>query len=628
MRKSKRGDDKKRVTYVEDVPGDRKADGKADDVTPDRWFSASKETVASKVTAQAKSIEAANWNTSGYMQFVCARYLTGRNPGGGFGYSMSARSGRAATNMATAEYGAPSLNCIGVCADVYQNKVFKNQPWLVYMPTVKGSWEDRQQCKAMGQFVDAAFDQLKIFADTQLCGTDAMMYPSAFYGVGPSLDGKTIKGERILSQEILLTAGDSGSYNRPTSAIRRAFCNRRALVHAYARGPNAESIKIAIMKAPGVFAGYIPAAVDYDEIVAVSAAYSLPLDDETPGRYVLAVGDAALEDKPWTRKRFPWAKFEFQVLSNEYMGQSLTEICLKLQRNVDSCEEAIGEMRRRNAWTRWLIESSSNVNTDQFAGPGFVDYTGTAPVQVEGEIPKVLIEERDASVAKVFSRARISQGAASGEKPEGLSSGLSILAWNQIDDSAHVDLAQRYEQFIKDIGDLIIEACADIKPSFMVDGHKVIKWEDAWKDTNRFKTTAFPLSRLPQTISGKLQQIDTWYMNGTITREQKLRLEGMPDLQGFVDLETASSEWVSKTLDTVIGDHYVPPLPYINSQQALKDAQARYLLESNWETEPKRLMRLTKFISALKEQAALQPALTPATQPAGMQSPQAAQIQQ
>jgi len=605
----------KKIRIKPDIGDNEEKRPKIDDVTPDRWFSASKELVGGKLTAQAKQIELSNWSTASYLEFVCARYLTGRNPGGSFGYSMTTHAGRAATDIQTAQYGAPSLNAIGVCADVFQNKVFKNQPWLVYMPTVKGSWKDRQQCKALGEYVDAAFDQLKIYDEAQLCGTDSMMYRSAFIGVGPGLDGKSLKVERILSQEILLTGGDSGSYNKPRSAIRRVFCNRKDLVNAYAHGDKADEIKQAILHAPGVFGGYLPSKIDYNEICALCAGYLLPLPDGTPGRYVLAVGDCALDDKPWTRDHFPWAKFDFNVLSNEYMGQSMTEILLKLQRSVDYCESAIQECIQRNAWPRWGIESSSAVDTDQFAGPGFIDYTGTAPIEMVGKVPQELITERDTKIGQVFARVGISQGAAQGEKPEGLSSGLSILAWNQVDDSRHVDLAQRYESFIEEIGMLIVETCAEIKPTFKVDGKNVLSWDDSWQNFNKFKIKSFPLSRLPQTIAGKLQQIDNWYQNGTITRQQKLRLEGMPDTVGFVDLQTSSEEWVDKTLDTILDSHYVPPLPYINATQALADAQARFMYESIWETEPKRMMRLAKFISALKEQAKSQPTPTPALQP-------------
>ncbi len=604
--------------FLADVPEERRKDdgGPQDSTTPDRWFTASNGAVAGLVTSQAKQIEQSNWSTTSYLEFVCARYLTGRNPGGSFGYSMSTHSGRAATDMATAQYGAPSLNVIGCCADVFQNKIFKNRPWLVYMPTVKGSWKDRRQCKALGQFVDAAFEAMHVYDDAQLCGMDCMQFRSAFYGVGPGLDGKSLKGERILAQEILLTAGDSGSYNKPTSAIRRVFCNRQALIQAYAKGDKADEIASAIRHAPGVFAGYIPSKVDYDEICALCAGYKLPGPNGEPGRYVLAVGDVALEDKPWTRKGFPWAKLDFNVLSNEYMGQSMAEIQLKLQRQLDRLEAAIDESEQRVAWPRFAIESSSNVNTEQFAGPGFIDYTGTAPIALAGEVPSELYESRDTKIGQIFQRVGISQSAAGGNKPEGLSSGLSILAWNQVDDSRHVDLAQRYEDFIVQIGDLIIETAAEVNPSFMVDGRQAVKWAEVEMDTDRFKVSAFPLSRLPQTISGKLQQINDWYVNGTITRQQKLRLEGMPDLQGFVDLATSSEEWVAKTLDTIIDSHYVPPLPYIDATQALTDAQARFLYESTMDTDPKRLMRLTKFISALKEQMALQPPPTPATQPA------------
>src|SRR6185369_310324 len=102
------------------------------------------------------------------------------------------------------------------------------------------------------------------------------------------------------------------------------------------------------------------------------------------------------------------------------------------------------------------------------------------------------------------------------------------MAWAQIDDSRHVDLSQRLEDFVTDVAKLIIAVAQEVKPK-VVDPRRrgaVINWEDvalAFDPTDltssHFNARAFPMSRLPQTIAGREQQIPDWLANGQITKE-------------------------------------------------------------------------------------------------------------
>lgn len=610
--------------YIGEGSGAKKsARNRADDaVGPDRWWNASQAGVAGKVSALAAQIETSTWSTSRYMQYVCARLMTGRAAPSGFGYSMTARSGRVASSMASALFNPPALNCVAVAADVFKNKVFKNRPWLTYTPTVPGDVKLRTKCKAREQYVDAAFEQLKVWDTIGLALTDCLQYPSGFVKTSCGLTGKELTVERVLSSEILLSNEDMGSYRQyPGSALQRVYAALEDLLDCFGR---TDEIVQAIKNAPGVYAGFYKSGANYSDIRALVEGWKLPRsgEDGKPGRHVLAVGNCTLLDEPWKRDRLPFSKYDFNVLSNEYMGQSMAEIQLPLQRRLDRIELTIEECELRNGFPRWLIESSSAVDTDQFSGPGFVDYSGTAPVQIMGDVPKELYESRDAKMAQCFTRVGVSQQAAGGEKPEGLSSGLAILSWQQVDDTRHVDLAMRLEDFVADIGDQIFEVASEIKPSFRSMGHELIKWDDVDINSDKYKTTPMPLSRLPQTIAARVQQIQNWYDQGSITRDQKLRLEEMPDLQGYVQLATASEDWVAKALDTMVETgKYVPPLPYIDVASALRDAQARFLLESRWELPANRLRLVSQFIGALQEMPSKAPTPPPMPQQGAMPMP-------
>ena len=622
---------KRKVTYDQ---WDQDKAAKDDDSSSGqmRWWNSSPIAVAGRVQGLAAQLENGNWGNT-FMSYVCARYMTNRSQPAGFGYSMSRRSGRVAQAMVAATWTPPTINVIGLAADVMINKIWKNRPWLQIMPTVKGSYRSRSQCKAMSQFVDAAFYQLSVWDKAEMCGVDCMQYPSAFIKVGPGIDNK-LRVDRVLASEILLTPEQMGSWSDLRSCLQRVFIPKQDLIAQFAVGKDESKIRAAIRNAPGVYPGfYTSNNVDYDEVAALVEGWSLPLSDGTPGRHVLTVGDVALIDEPWTRERLPFAKLDFVRLSNEYMGQSLAEIQLPLQRYIDRLSAAIDEIEQRWSFPRFFIENSSHVDTDQFSAD-FVEYSGTKPEKdATNSVPPELYQSRDKAIEMAMTRVGISQQTAGGQKQPGLSSGLAIMASAQIDDARHVDLSQRYEDFLLDIGELIIEECADIKPTFIVDGNQAVNWKDVSMDRNEYKTHMFPMSRLPQQMSARYEMINGWYQNGTISRADKMRLENMPDNQVVVDSATSSADWVENALDKMVETgKYVPPLPYIDVKAAKIAAQARFVREDLLDLDESRLRVINRFLSALNEmgpqpgsqmlapgQSAPQPAVAPQPGPGQQQ---------
>src|SRR6185437_9554775 len=163
---------------------------------------------------------------------------------------------------------------------------------------------------------------------------------------------------------------------------------------------------------------------------------------------------------------------------------------------------------------RWFVETSSHVDPDQF-GSDFVEYSNIRPEKDNTDsVPPELHNRLVWAIETALRRVGITMESASGKKPEGLSSGLAIMAQAQIDDTVHVDLAQRFEQFVVDVGEIIIEECAELKPTFIIDGKKAIKWDDVSMNRDEFKMRAFPMSRLPQQISARFEIINRWYLDG------------------------------------------------------------------------------------------------------------------
>lgn len=600
---------------------------------PLRWWGAQGDRGAAALTAAAEWIEVSTWRER-YMAFVCSRLMTGRGMTPSFGARMSERSNRLASSTWSATFNPPALNVVATSADVMLNKVFKNRPWLEWTPN-RGDFKSKMNAKGITEYIDAIFHMCNAWPLIELCGIDCMSFGTGLVKVGRSVDAKSIELTRVLQEEILLMPEDQGSFAFPRSLIQRVFVNRDDAINKWGtykgsdpdKRAKAENIARKLKGAQRVYPGFYDAAIQYKDIVALCEGWRLPFPDGTPGRRILAIDNVCLEDEKYTRKRFPFAKLIYQPLSNSWLGQGLAEVTLPLQREIDRVSTVIAEIERRDAWPRYAVESGSQVNPESFNGPGIVTYSQTAPIPLRGSGgAKDLYGERQTLIQTAFQRNGISPQQSTGEKPSGLSSGVAILAFNQLDDSRHVAISQRLEDFVDDIGSLILDEAEEMNPTVYVAGKNTVSWKDVGIERRRGKLKSFPMSRLPTLPSARLQQIENWFADGTITKATKLRLENVPDTQGYIDMATASENMVLTQIDTMIETgKYDPPIPYTDLASALQMAQSRYQQEYVDKTPPDRLRLLMRYIAQLRQmisKAAPKSQPMPASQPMpGAQAP-------
>ena len=481
-----------------------------------RWWNEPEDQAAGALTVAAQNIEKWNWSRR-YLNLTCMRYMTGRELSAVYSYSMARRPGNLIRTYQNAEWKAPSFNLIATCADVYSSRIWKNRPFIQVIP-IAGDFKARVRSKKLSRYSDAVFEETKFWPQFEMMGVDCMTTGDGFFKVreGIGADGGRIAIDRVLADEILVNE-EEAQYGNPRSMIQRVFMHREELFYKYGR--SAEQ-KNAIERAPSAFPGfYFGSDLNYRDIVPLVEGWRLPgadKDDEN-GRHVLAVGDCLLDDSKWKKKRFPFARCQFRPMSVGYFGQGLAEILLPIQAELNRSDEAIWESARRCAWPRSILDTNAKVNEASLAGRagGVVKWTSGGSAQE----PKFIVtetmapdfyENRNQWIQKGFKRARISESASSGEKPQGLNSGAAIMAWSTLDDSAHADLGQRAEDCVTDVADLVFDLAEDIKPRVRASGRTVqeIDWNDAKMSRNAYASRAFPMSRLPQLPAARLQQVE------------------------------------------------------------------------------------------------------------------------
>lgn len=567
-----------------------------------RWYSAPKNTAGRLLHEWACNIETTSWPRR-FANLTYFRYMTGRPVNPTFNFSMVARPATATALYGRALFRAPVFNAMAQCDDVLANRVYKSRPFVQVCP-IAGDFGARVKAKKLTRWMDAAFYDLDVWPVVEMCGQDARMYGDGYVKVDVGLDKKP-RITRICDDEIILDETECSVSDEPRKMGVRIFCSREELLAAF--GDDAEA-REAIENAPSASLGfYFGSDMDVSDVVVLVEAWHLGALGK-PGRHMLTVGDYALTDEKYTRDHFPIAKLPYRRLSSGWRGQGLAEQLLPLQRELERWCAANSENVQRVGWPRIGIESSSGVNEAALAGKsgGTFKYTKTLP---EFFYPQAITPDQfkwgETIIKMIRERAGISDQAAAGVKPPGLNSGLAIEKQSQIDDGRHVELSQHLEDFVRQVGVLLIEAAEKCHPTVTLPGRTAqqIKWSDVNMAASSYWLRPFPMSSLPQTIAGRQQIIDTWAAEGRISKSTQDRLEQLPDIDGHLDAANSAMDWVEATLDEIVEDgDYTPPTPFADLQDQLARVQSRYCFEDKQGDTPReRLDMLLQFWAATQE---------------------------
>jgi len=587
-----------------------------------QWQTANKGEVANKLEAWCNSIEQANWPRR-YANLTFYRYLTGR-PVAPASYNFSAVARPGSANVySRAQWEAPRYNVTQQCSDGLAARVYKERPFVQVCP-IAGDFRARVKSKKLSRWLDACFYDLDIWDTVEQCGEDCRIWGSAFVKVDTDPVIKKPRVTRLLQDEIIVDENECNA-GEPRRLAIRLFANRDELIAAY--GDDKECIE-AIDNAPKAQQGfYFGSDIDFTNVVVLREAWSLPLGKQ-PGRHVLAIGDHAIEDEKYTRRDFPIAKLLFKQVSTSWFGMGMMEMVLGMQRELDRVMAAIWENVRRAAWPRIIIGAGANVN------PGSLGDKSNGIVNVSGGVDNLrfvypeaisadMFRYREDLIRNIKETFRMNDQATMGTNRRELT-GVAIDKAEQVDDAAHLPQALHLEDFVVQIGSLLIQAAEECNPVVRLPGRQVqeIKWEDVKLAENSYSLRPFPVGRLSKDMAQRQRQIDTWYAQGKISKATSMRLEQVPDIDGFQDLINASRDHVESDLDKMVEDgEYQPPTGFEDLLAANETAQARYLLEKDMGTPRDRLDLIMKYQAAIEQlidEAAPPPPPAPSALP-GMQ---------
>lgn len=576
------------------------------------WWTAPPEDVAKRLSSWCNNIVSQNWQRR-WDSLTYFRYATGRAVGpASYNFSPTIRPARASL-WARGRFEPPRYNVIMQCSDGLGARVYKERPFVQVCP-IAGDFKARVKSKKLSRWLDACFFDLKLWPIVEQCGEDARTWGTGFLKIDVDPLTKGVRATRILQDEIIIDESEADSGGPRRLAIM-VFANKDEMLETYGTDEKSrEAIENAPRAQPGLYFG---SDIDYSNVIVLTEAWSLPKGSEIKGRYVLSIGDHALDDKEWTRAGLPLAKLTFKSVSTSWFGMGMPEMVLGLQRDLDRSMAAMWENMRRAAWPRIIHGVGANVNPGTLGDKS----NGIVPVadinQLKFEFPpwadQAQFQYIETIVRRIKETFRENDQATQGVPRRELS-GVAIEKAEIVDDAAHLPQLQHLEDFVIDIGVLLIEAAEQCKPSVKLPGRTVqeIKWDDVQLSKNSYSMRCFPVGRLSKDMATRQKQIDVWYAQGKISKATAMRLEQVPDVDGFMDLYNASLDFIESALDRMVeeGD-YEPPTGLEDLAAAGEIAQSRYLQEKNMKTPQDRLDLILKYIVAveqLQEEAAPAPA--------------------
>jgi hypothetical protein len=581
------------------------------------WWESSKDAVGKDLTDYCRALELSQ-RPQRFKNYAFHMVTTGHAPIS-YGLAMpsegetGAEFTYAGSDLYNTEFTPPSENICEIAADTFTNKIWCQRPFLQWLPPNDENYKLRRSCKEATFWTDQIFEDLNVWDLIQAAGKDSGIVGTGWIFGDAIVSQNKIKLERVDDDCILIdpTAGEN-----PRSWQMRWFRDRRELIQQYATGPREKEITEAILKAPGCRLGFFPMPIGYQDTIALVGGWYCARGDE-PGRYAIAVEGCALEDEIYEDEKPPLVKQVWQRIPGSVRGKGTTETILPIQRELDRTADNIAEQERVCAWNRAQSRVGNNIDVDTLSGNNLIEYT-IEPVKFEQGIappPQLYQNKKDLRNSGLFS-VGITEAQVQGASSPGITAAVAMQSEMQISDVRHRSVSLQQERSVEELGQLVIRLAKKAKPTVEFEGRN-INFSEVEKAVKGGKCRAFPLSGLPQSIPGRIQEIENQYKNGQLDKAQYQRLKGLPVTSNSNDEQTAPLDLIYYQLDEMIETgKFQIVLPFQDLLTAKDKAVRRYQLEVRRKLPRDRLQLLAMYIAQIVERSNEQgPTNMPSAQP-------------
>ena len=299
------------------------------------------------------------------------------------------------------------------------------------------------------------------------------------------------------------------------------------------------------------------------EMTLVVEAWRLPHRGSS-GRWVQCIDTATLVDEPWVCDTFPFEFLRYATRPRRFDGIGIAEKLLGQQSELNMVGGIISDSIPRMV-TAWFARADTQFATMSCDVPGMVytSETGEAPtVLAPAPVSPMVMQYRDAEIARSYEHTGVSQLTAQGQKPAGLDSGKALRVHNEIEAGRFYLYGRRRERFYTGCYQQIIRVAdeilkknpkADLNALGGTDDFEQVAFGDVAFGADPYRIKVFPVSRLSNQPSARMEEVHgIMQIDPNMDPATALELLDLPDLKRHSALRDAKRKLVKRLISKAL----------------------------------------------------------------------------
>lgn len=490
------------------------------------------------------------------------------------------------------------INLVQIIISSLKAKIAKKKP-RPYFLTDNQDWQKQSNAKALNRVMLGEFKRIGVYKKSPKTFGNSCIFGS---GIGKVFnDGKRPCVDVVFPSEIKVDNRE-GLHGDPQNLYQVKNVPKQTLIDQF---PNFEK---EIMESSALnYRSYYYLPYEMQNMVTVVEAWH----KGSNGKTMLATDKVTLYEGDWKRKKFPFAKYDFQDRSIGYWGKGVCELLMGLQMELNRQLLKISQSFWLSSTPRVYIDMAAEIVDSHINNQigSIIKHSGRPPVfQTPTAVDPMFINYMQWVIQRAFEEIGLSELTATSQKPAGLQSGRALREFHDIETERFALLAQGYEDYHLDLADLIIDEIEELDgrksggyetlaENEDGDGAEIINWKQVKLERENCLILSYPSSLLPESPTGKLESISEMINLGIFTAQEVTTLLDYPDVNRVLSMKNSPANDIKRVINLIVHKgEYEDPMELQDLKLGVRMMTESYLYYKTKKLPVKNLQLFLKWI--------------------------------